>query len=183
MPQRDHDVLTLKCRVPRLRKRLGRCYELSYEGVIRDSEWTLVHGALKGPPELGGWVAHAWLLRESDKMVFDPAQDKLLPKFEYQLRHKPRVYAEYSLFEAMTFACHFGHPGPWHELLSDAEFARLTAEANEAERRFKEEKLKPMSERDFYGEQGKDGYLASNGPEALEAAERRRLRLDAPLKA
>lgn len=180
MTSKDRDVIGLKCRIPRLRKRLGRCYELSYEGLCRDPDWTLVHGALKGAPELGGWVSHAWLLKESDQMIFDPAQDRLFAKYEYQLRHKPKVYAEYNLFEAMCFVAHFKHSGPWHDLASDEEFSKLIYEAVEAKRRYIEALATPDSESDWYGEIGKEGYLRIYGAEALEASERRRLRLDAP---
>lgn len=173
--QKPPDVLALRCRVPKLKKRLGRCYELSYLGVLADDDWTLVHGALKGPESLGGWVSHAWLLRESDQMVFDPAQDILLPKFEYQLKHRQRVDAEYSKFQAMAFAVHFGHYGPWHPLVAQAEIKRLLKEAAHLEQRAEAQKSQPSTVRAFYGQMGKAGFLRLYGPAALAVAEEKRL--------
>lgn len=170
-------VLALRCRVPRLRKRLGRCYELSCLGVQADDGWTLIHGSLKGPESLGGWVGHAWLHRESDQMIFDPAQDILLPRYEYQLKHRQRVHCEYTKFEAAFFASHFGHYGPWHSLVTEAEFERLMKEATDEEARIVEQLAQPQTERDFYGQIGKGGYLKHYGPEALAEAEKLRLRV------
>jgi hypothetical protein len=46
-------------RVPRLRKREGRCYELALRGCLKASEWELVHGECID--KFGNRIGHAWL--------------------------------------------------------------------------------------------------------------------------
>lgn len=47
------------CRIPRLRKREGRCYELGLRGCLQAPEWKLVHGTCNG--HNGTRIGHAWL--------------------------------------------------------------------------------------------------------------------------
>jgi len=161
--RKSKELLGLSCRIPRLRRRLGRCYELSYLGLLADAEWTLVHGSLRGPESQGGWVGHAWLHRKSDQMIFDPAQDLLLSRFDFQLKHRQKTHCEYSRMQAMLFATHFGHYGPWHSLVSESEFERLMEGFRKEEASLIASMATPKTELELYGTLGKEGFLRALG--------------------
>lgn len=135
MAKRDAALMALKCRIPGLRKRGGRAHELAWEGQKQDHAWTLVHGALRKTPEGYQVASHAWLVHEASQMVYDPVVDLLTTQADYRQKFQPLPAAQYTFFEALYFAAHFGHMGPWHGLVSAEEFSKLIYEAIEAKRR------------------------------------------------
>lgn len=99
------------CRVPRLRGRIGRCYELAYLGAERANEWVIVHGEVSGPPGIGR-IGHAWL--ELDGEVFETTRDELHDALQYCGRYSATVLAKYTYKEAALMVVKEGHYGPWH---------------------------------------------------------------------
>ena len=100
-----------ECRVPRLRKRAGRCYELSFRGILQAHDWVVVHGTCNGPPGVGT-IGHAWL--ERDGMVFCPSADKSFQLHEFIRTHSAVGIARYSFADACAMVGEFRHYGPWH---------------------------------------------------------------------
>lgn len=98
------------CRVPRLKKREGRCYELAFWGAARAPEWVIVHGECVGPYGLGR-MGHAWL--EHAGVVYDPVLDKLFDASEYEARVEAIAHARYTYLQACEYAAEARHLGPW----------------------------------------------------------------------
>lgn len=96
------------CRLPRVRSRLHRCYELAWHGVMRAPEWTMIHGYLDCD---GVAVGHAWLAH--DGQVFCPTSDRLFTQAEYEAEMKPVILATYSQKQAAAEAIAHRHYGPW----------------------------------------------------------------------
>lgn len=99
------------CRVPRLRNRIGRCYELSYLGAERANEWVIVHGEVSGPPGIGR-IGHAWL--ELDGQVYETTKDELHDVAQYYGHYAVTVIAKYTATEAEHMVAVTSHFGPWH---------------------------------------------------------------------
>lgn len=117
MKQQDEiSVLTsgpapnLTCRIPRLRKRHGRCYELAWSGCMQGKEWELIHGEVNGPPGVAR-MGHAWL--EFDGWAYDPVLDKVMRANVYAHKYKAVVHKKYSAVQAANKAGETGHHGPW----------------------------------------------------------------------
>ena len=104
-----------ECRVPRLRKRAGRCYELACKGQSQAPSWTLVHGWLDYGPAIG----HAWLEKEGN--VFCPTSDAVFTIPAYYALHHARVIAKFSRIQACVCLIKSNHYGPWED------FAELLA--------------------------------------------------------
>ena len=106
----------------RARKRVGRCFELSFAVLMDHEDWTLVHGIVNGPPDECPRTCHAWL--ERDGQVFDPVSDELSPSLRYRIRFDALAVARYSAHQAGGLALETRHYGPWHpELLTFADQA------------------------------------------------------------
>jgi hypothetical protein len=98
------------CRIPRLRKRHGRCYELAFRGACRAQEWLIVHGECVGP--LGcGRMGHAWL--QSGESVYDPVLDRTYNLEDYRTQFAAVEHARYTFLAASRQASSSGHVGPW----------------------------------------------------------------------
>ena len=98
------------CRIPRLRIRHGRCYELAYEGCIKAHEWVLIHGEVNGPHGINR-MGHAWL--ESDGLIYDPVLDIALPRAIYIQKCNGIEFNRYTIKEAAQQVIQSGHYGPW----------------------------------------------------------------------
>lgn len=98
------------CRIPRLRRRDGRCFELAFRGCLRAQEWTLVHGECNGPPGVGS-IIHAWL--EFDGHAYCPTNDLLLPVEEYERVFGAVARYRYSFQEASRKLAEYRRYGPW----------------------------------------------------------------------
>lgn len=86
----DRDTPT--CRIKRIRKRVGRCYELAMRGCMQAPEWELIHGECDVCS--GGRIGHAWL--EFDGEAYCPVLDKVMPAGEFVRRLDARVQVRYS---------------------------------------------------------------------------------------
>jgi len=95
------------CRVPRIRHRRGRCYELAYKGATQAPEWLLVHGYF----DLGLHLGHAWLLHEGK--IFCPTLDRLFDESDYYEKHDAVPLAFYSVRQAAKLLIEHKHYGPW----------------------------------------------------------------------
>ena len=104
------DAPELTCRNPRLRKRDGRCYELSFVGCREAPEWTLIHGEVIGPGGIGR-MGHAWL--ELNGWVYDPVLDCAKTTDDYADVFCAFVFKRYTFMEANAEVCKTGHFGPW----------------------------------------------------------------------
>lgn len=100
----------LTCRNPRLRKRHGRCYELSFIGCREAPEWTLIHGEVIGPGGIGR-MTHAWL--ELDGWVYDPVLDMAERTSDYVNKFYAVVLSRYTFMEANAEILKSRHFGPW----------------------------------------------------------------------
>jgi hypothetical protein len=98
------------CRLPRIRIRTGRCYELAFRGASRAPRWSVVHGHIVCD---GVRIAHAWLLNGGE--VFCPTYDRTFGEAEYLAIHGGVPTVTYTLLEANRLLCLHGHYGPWHK--------------------------------------------------------------------
>jgi hypothetical protein len=100
------------CRIPRLRFRARRCYELAYLGAMRahehGEEWRIVHGVWS---EYG--FGHAWLVK--DGTTFCPTSDRAFSEQEYRETHHAEPRIIYTREQAARLASEHGHFGPWVE--------------------------------------------------------------------
>ena len=103
----DQAVLGVSPRLPRIRKRHGRCFELAALGQQQDPTWTLVHGRIHG------WIGHAWLVRADE--VYDTVLDKFMSVEQYTAQERAVPERTYSLKEAARMICDSGYWGPWHK--------------------------------------------------------------------
>ena len=99
-----------ECRVPRVRTRRGRCYELALKGMMRSPRWLLVHGYFDCR---GAIVGHAWLLCEGK--IFCPTMDRLFHEPTYYAKHQTVPIVTYTVREAAKMAIRYKHYGPWIE--------------------------------------------------------------------
>lgn len=100
------------CRIPRLRSRIGRCYELAARGVLQGKGWTLIHGEVdSGRPGLR--IGHAWLERGDE--VFCSESDRVIPADVWQRQRRPEVFARYQPKDLAALYARYGHNGPWHD--------------------------------------------------------------------
>lgn len=98
-------------RLPGIRKRTRRCYELSARGQMRAPDWTLVHGACRH--DLGFEFGHAWL--ERDGQVYDAVRDEFMPLAEYLERAGARRIVSYTNIEAVQQMLAQNVYGPWDD--------------------------------------------------------------------
>lgn len=89
-------------------KRDGRCYELSASYVIKNEEFELVHGKVKGKT---GLVLHAWV--EVDNTVYDLVLNKIFPKEYYKRYFRATESRRYSHKEICDMVVEYGHCGPF----------------------------------------------------------------------
>jgi hypothetical protein len=101
----------IDCRLPRVRKRIGRCYELSYAGLLQAPSWILVHGYVAHAREVE--CGHAWL--ERDGLVYDAVLDELMPASVYRAHVCATELKRYTSVEAAREMLRTGHSGAWHD--------------------------------------------------------------------
>jgi hypothetical protein len=102
----------LSCRLPRIRNRKGRCYELAAMGCfVPGPGWVLVHGEVNGPPPTVGRIGHAWL--ELDGLVYDPVLDQAIGQDVYTAKFSAIPVTRYTSVEAANQIATRGHYGPW----------------------------------------------------------------------
>ncbi len=107
------DANTPTCRIKRVRKRDGRCYELAMRGCLQAPEWELVHGECNG--HLGARkIGHAWL--EFDGEAYCPVLDQTMPIGDFLRILGAQASARYSSEEAICLMLRSGHYGPWNDL-------------------------------------------------------------------
>ena len=99
------------CRIPRLRKREGRCYELALRGCLKASEWELVHGECID--KFGNRIGHAWL--EFDGEAYCPVLDNCMASVFFYKKLQATTITRYSMIEALIMHLHHQHAGPWHD--------------------------------------------------------------------
>ena len=97
------------CRIPRLRKREGRCYELALRGCLQAPEWELIHGECNG--HNGTRIGHAWL--EFDGEAYCPVLDECLPIPVFVSRLGATEHVRYTADEALFMKLRHWHMGPW----------------------------------------------------------------------
>lgn len=100
---------TPTCRIPRLCKREGRCYELALRGCLRAPEWELVHGECHG--HNGMRIGHAWL--EFDGEAYCPVLDECLPIPVFVSRLGATEHVRYTADQALFMKLRHRHMGPW----------------------------------------------------------------------
>lgn len=99
-----------KCRLPRIKNRAGRCYELACKGLMRAPDWLLVHGRYGHDVSLG----HAWLLREGQ--IFCPTYDRLFEEQLYYAFANAVPEVTYTHVDAAVNIVRQGHYGPWERM-------------------------------------------------------------------
>ena len=99
------------CRLSRIRKRTGRCYELALKGVLQAPEWILVHGEVRGPE--GQRIGHAWLEGPSSDTVYDAVCDAVCSREAYLTHFAGVELARYTCKEASANVVQQSHYGPW----------------------------------------------------------------------
>jgi hypothetical protein len=104
-------LIDIDCRLPRIRKRDGRCYELSYAGQLQAPSWILVHGYVAHAH--GVECGHAWL--ERDGLVYDAVLDELMPASVYKADVCATELKRYTFVKAASEMLRTGHSGPWHD--------------------------------------------------------------------
>lgn len=96
-------------RRPRLRSRVGRCYELSGFAALTRTDWTLVQGSVRGPQ--GSRVGHAWI--ERGGFVYDSVSDEVMPNDAYRERFAVVELGRWQGREVADMLNRHGHWGPW----------------------------------------------------------------------
>lgn len=95
---------------PRLRIRMGRCYELAGIAAIDQPLWSLVHGEVDTID--GGRIGHAWLEREG--WVYDTSHGCSFTRQDYLDRYHAVEFARWQGGkEAAQMMRARGHYGPW----------------------------------------------------------------------
>ena len=109
------NVKNVPVRLPRIRKRTHRCYELCGLGMLNDGVegWTLAHGGLLMPIASGEMleIAHAWLVAP-DGTIYDAVVDAIQTGDSY------RPDRTYTQMQAAMLMSSTGHFGPWDERIS-----------------------------------------------------------------
>lgn len=96
-----------------INKRLGRCFELSYEFCLNHSDYKLVHGTITNKFN-NVTIHHAWC--EKDDMVYDAVQDLELPKIAYEGLYQCKVEYAYSFMEFTDWVNKTRTTGPWEPM-------------------------------------------------------------------
>src|SRR6516225_1567550 len=95
----------------RVRKRHGRCYELTARAMISEPEsdsWMLVHGGLGG-----GWFHHAWIELD-DGRIYDPSFNDYTPADQYATKRRAVADHRYSRTEVCALlGTTPNYYGPW----------------------------------------------------------------------
>ncbi len=112
-----HPNGTPTCRIPHLRKRQGRCYELALRGCLQAPEWELVHGECHGYN--GTHIGHAWL--EFDGEAYCPVLDECLPIPVFVSRLGASVHARYTADEVLFMKLRHRHMGPWDQAMQNGD--------------------------------------------------------------
>lgn len=104
----------ITCRIPRLRTREGRCFELAAQGCWQAKEWILIHGRCNGER---GRIDHAWL--QCGDMVYCAVLDQRMSSADFS-----RVYGAvgvvcYTSKSSALMASESGNYGPWIDLASE----------------------------------------------------------------
>lgn len=99
-------------RIPRLRKRSGRCYELALRGLQLDNDqpWLLVHGEVDMGPS-GPRMGHAWL--RLGEWVYDPVLDDMFTVNCYSDWLNAVVFVELLPEDAAECVIKYKNWGPW----------------------------------------------------------------------
>jgi len=97
--------------LPRSLVRLGNCYKLALQYIIKVDEGWLVHGRIfAGTPRR--WIKHAWVELPSG-YVYEPVSDTLYQKKEFYQAYKAEEFKRYTPTQAAVFAARTGNYGPW----------------------------------------------------------------------
>jgi hypothetical protein len=99
----------------------GRCYEIAFQFVSDNQDWTLIHGTLDIADALGRndekyhHYKHAWA--EKGDHVYDPSHNYYYLKKEFETDFHAKATKRYSFDEACHALGNAGktHYGPWHE--------------------------------------------------------------------
>lgn len=124
----DIESLVKQVRRPRVRKREGRCFELSGETLFNigtGSPWLLVHGMIRGELSL---IAHSWLLHPGTVescaanrhthecgIVYDSVLDSHFSRCQFRELYAAEENAYYCFPELAQMVSRFGHWGPWEQ--------------------------------------------------------------------
>jgi len=98
------------------------CYGNSFEFVMHNPGWTLVHGTPMGGANLNERIGHAWAEREHNGVmwVYDPTSLYLLPADDYYRGGRINYAVRYSAIRACVMALREQTPGPWDETVINA---------------------------------------------------------------
>src|SRR2546430_16661081 len=102
----------MKC-LRRVRKRLGRCYELTFRAIKEElgaESFTLIHGYINLDIML---VAHAWI-ETGDGRVYDPNDDRYMRADEYASTMGAVAERRYIRTQALDMMSREAHCVPWH---------------------------------------------------------------------
>jgi hypothetical protein len=103
----------MKC-LKRIRKRLGRCYELAFKVMLDEpgaETFALVHGYVHMH---GHALGHAWI-ETGDGRVYDTGLDRYMPRDEYAAERGAVIERRYTRMKAVQLAADTGnYGGPWH---------------------------------------------------------------------
>ena len=110
-----------------IRKRLGRCYELTFRAIQKEPAaecFTLIHGFIDLDIML---IAHAWI-EKGDGRVYDPNDDQYMRADEYAATMGAVAERRYTRSEAIDMMSREAHCGPWHCLRMGVVDPRLLAD-------------------------------------------------------
>jgi len=99
---------------------VGNCFEDALNFLIKNRDWTLVHGVPLGTGgnAKGLRYGHAWL--EKGAVVHDPSINKSFLKSEYYQIGDIKVTVSYSFLEARKFVIKTRQCGPWDKRIWEA---------------------------------------------------------------
>ncbi len=95
--------------------RLGRCYELSYQFVLSNPAWTLVHGFIEDKLfGTGNRIDHAWCVKEGK--YYDPVIQKEFNEEVAKVIFNSEPVKQYPFEQAIEMALQHETYGPWHDI-------------------------------------------------------------------
>ena len=95
----------------RVRKRITRCYELSWMVVMDSPAWVLVHGTCRGPT--GEQIGHAWVETLDGQHVYETMTDRVMCAGEHADYFAALAVHRYLQRQAAEQVVKSGHYGPW----------------------------------------------------------------------
>jgi len=99
--------------------KIGKCYELSLQFVLRHQDWKLVHGYITNRHPPFQTIDHAWCTKGD--IVRDEIFENEFSVDVHKVLFNPKVIKEYTFDKMVAMMNKFETYGPWHKIKSPSE--------------------------------------------------------------